>query len=127
MGSISRGLAPQERRFQERPMTTAVTDADFKQKVLEAEGPVVVDFWAEWCGPCRQIAPALEQISKEMAGKVTITKLNVDENQETPSNYGIRGIPTLIMFKDGKVVSQKVGAVPKKALEDWIKQAIATS
>ena len=102
-------------------MTKAVSDADFDKLVLKSSVPVVVDFWAEWCGPCKQIAPALEEISKELGDKVQIVKMNVDENQIEPSKYGIRGIPTLIIFKDGKVLAQKVGAAPKKALADWIK------
>ena len=102
-------------------MTKHVSDADFDKLVLKSSVPVVVDFWAEWCGPCKQIAPALEEISKELGDTVQIVKMNVDENQVEPSKYGIRGIPTLIVFKDGKVVAQKTGAAPKKALQDWIK------
>ena len=108
-------------------MTKAVTDADFEQLVLQSKVPVVVDFWAEWCGPCKQIAPALEEISKELGDKVQIVKMNVDENQDQPSKYGIRGIPTLILFKDGKPISQKVGAAPKKALKDWIVSSTGTT
>ena len=107
-------------------MTKAVTDADFESVVLKSSKPVVVDFWAEWCGPCKQIGPALEEISKELAGKVEIVKMNVDENQDHPSKYNIRGIPTLLIFKDGKIIAQKTGAVPKKAMQDWIAGAIAT-
>ena len=101
-------------------MTKAVSDADFEKTVLGSSVPVVVDFWAEWCGFCKQIAPALEEISKTLGDKVTIVKMNVDENQLQPSKYGIRAIPTLIIFKDGKVLAQKTGALPKKALQDWI-------
>jgi thioredoxin 1 len=101
-------------------MTSAVTDATFKSDVLESGTPVVVDFWAEWCGPCRMIAPALEEISKELDGKVKIVKLNVDENPGVAGQLGIRSIPTLMMFKDGKVASQKVGAAPKGELSRWI-------
>ena len=97
-----------------------VSDADFEAEVLKATGPVVVDFWAEWCGPCRMIAPALEEISKELDGKVKIVKLNVDENPGVAGQLGIRSIPTLMMFKDGKVASQKVGAAPKGELSRWI-------
>lgn len=100
--------------------TVKVTDASFAQDVLQSSEPVVVDFWAEWCGPCRMIGPALEEISDEMAGKVKIAKLNVDENPEVSSQLGIRSIPALMLFKDGKVVSQKIGAAPKGDLAKWI-------
>ncbi|MEQ8322816.1 MAG: thioredoxin TrxA [Rhodospirillales bacterium] len=103
-------------------MPKQVTDSSFQQDVLGASGPVVVDFWAEWCGPCKQIAPALEEISAEMGDKVTIAKINIDDNPETPSNYGVRGIPTLILFKDGEVADTKVGALPKSQLVQWIEQ-----
>jgi thioredoxin 1 len=98
----------------------AVSDATFESEVLQSSQPVVVDFWAEWCGPCRQIAPALEEIAQELAGKVKIVKLNVDQNRETSMQYGIRGIPTLLLFKNGQVVAQEVGARPKNALKSWI-------
>ena len=104
--------------------TQAVTDDTFDEEVLKSEIPVVVDFWAEWCGPCRQIAPALEEIAEELDGKVKIVKVNVDENMKTAQDLHIRGIPALFMFKDGQVVSNKVGAAPKAALENWIKTAI---
>jgi thioredoxin 1 len=100
--------------------TVKVTDASFSQDVLQSSEPVVVDFWAEWCGPCRMIGPALEEISDEMAGKVKIAKLNVDENPQVASQLGIRSIPALMMFKDGKVVAQKIGAAPKGDLTKWI-------
>ena len=100
--------------------TVKVTDASFSQDVLQSSEPVVVDFWAEWCGPCRMIGPALEEISNEMAGKVKIVKLNVDENPQVSSQFGIRSIPALMMFKDGKVVAQKIGAAPKGDLAKWI-------
>jgi thioredoxin len=100
--------------------TTNVTDASFDQDVLKSEGLVLVDFWAEWCGPCKTIAPSLDQISAEMAGKVTVAKINIDENPNTPTKYGVRGIPTLMLFKDGEVASTKVGASPKGQIEDWI-------
>ena len=100
--------------------TVKVTDASFEQDVLKASTPVVVDFWAEWCGPCRMIGPALEEISSEMEGRVKIAKLNVDENPQISSQLGIRSIPALMMFKDGKVVAQKVGAAPKGELSRWI-------
>jgi thioredoxin 1 len=100
--------------------TVKVTDASFPQDVLNSSEPVVVDFWAEWCGPCRMIGPALEEISNEMAGKVKIAKLNVDENPQVASQFGIRSIPALMMFKNGQVVSQKIGAAPKGDLAKWI-------
>ncbi|GJD99773.1 MULTISPECIES: thioredoxin [Methylobacterium] len=105
--------------------TVKVTDASFKQDVLEASEPVVVDFWAEWCGPCRAIGPALEEISSEMQGRVKIAKVNVDENPGIASEYGIRSIPTLMIFKDGKLASQKVGAAPKGDLSRWIQSQSA--
>ena len=105
-------------------MSKAVTDASFDADVLKSSAPVVVDFWAEWCGPCRQIAPALEEISTELNGKVTIAKLNVDENPVAPSRYGVRGIPTLILFKGGEVAATKVGALPKNKLKEWIESMI---
>jgi thioredoxin 1 len=101
-------------------MTTAVTDATFKTDVLESGTPVVVDFWAEWCGPCRMIAPALEELSKELGDKVKIVKLNVDENPGVAGQLGIRSIPTLMLFKGGQVASHKVGAAPKGELSRWI-------
>lgn len=104
--------------------TTAVTDATFDQEVRNADVPVVVDFWAEWCGPCRQIGPALEELAAEYAGKVKIVKVNVDENPESPAQLGVRGIPALFLFKDGEVVSNKIGAAPKAALANWINSAI---
>lgn len=103
-------------------MPKQVTDSSFQQDVLGASGPVVVDFWAEWCGPCKQIAPALEEISAEMGDKITIAKINIDDNPETPSNYGVRGIPTLMLFKNGEVADTKVGALPKSQLVQWIEQ-----
>jgi thioredoxin 1 len=105
-------------------MTAKTTDASFDQDVLQASEPVVVDFWAEWCGPCRMIAPALDEISKEMEGKVKIVKLNVDENPQTAAKFGIRSIPTLMIFKDGKLAAQKVGAASKGDLSRWIGGAV---
>lgn len=101
-----------------------VTDANFDNDVLGAEQPVVVDFWAEWCGPCRMIAPALEEIAQELGGQVKIAKLNVDENPNTAIKYGVRSIPTLIMFKNGEPMSMQVGAAPKGKLSDWIRAGL---
>ena len=101
-----------------------VSDADFESEVLKASGAVVVDFWAEWCGPCRQIAPALEEISGSLNGKVKIVKLNVDENPHTASKYGVMSIPTLMLFKNGEMASRQVGAAPKQKLEQWITGAM---
>jgi thioredoxin 1 len=104
--------------------TKPVTDASFATDVLQAKGTVLVDFWAEWCGPCRAIAPALEEIGAEFADKLTIAKVNIDENPRTPNDFQVRGIPTLVLFKDGKAVATKVGAAPKSVLREWIVQAI---
>jgi len=100
--------------------TVAVTDDTFERDVLKAEGPVLVDFWAEWCGPCKQIAPALDQISNELAGKVTVAKVNIEDSPATPSRYGVRGIPTMMLFKDGHMASMKVGAMPKQKILEWL-------
>jgi len=104
--------------------TVAVTDDSFETEVLKSDKPVVVDFWAEWCGPCRQIAPALDEVSKEMSG-VTIAKMNIDENPETPSRLGVRGIPTLMLFKGGELAGTKVGVQSKGQLMEWINASIA--
>ncbi len=104
--------------------TVAVTDATFDAEVRQSDIPVVVDFWAEWCGPCKMIGPALEELSEEMAGKVKIVKVNVDDNPNSPAQMGVRGIPALFLFKGGEVVANKAGAAPKAALADWIKSLI---
>nr|WP_314445649.1 thioredoxin TrxA [uncultured Sphingomonas sp.] len=101
-------------------MTQTITDQSFATDVLGADKPVLVDFWAEWCGPCKMIAPALEELSQSMGDKVTIAKLNIDENPETPGKYGVRGIPTMLLFKNGEPVAQKVGAMPKSQLAAWL-------
>ncbi len=104
--------------------TKPVSDDSFDTDVLGSDGPVLVDFWTEWCGPCKQIASALEEIAVEMDGKLTVAKLNIDDNPETPSKYGVRGIPTLILFKGGAVAATKVGALPKSKLVEWITESI---
>ena len=104
--------------------TKAVSDESFETDVLNSDGPVLVDFWAEWCGPCKQIAPALDELSQDMSGDITIAKVNIDENPMTPSKYGVRGIPTLILFKDGEVAATKVGALPKGKLVEWIQSSV---
>jgi thioredoxin 1 len=101
-----------------------VSDANFESEVLKSSEPVVVDFWAEWCGPCKMIAPALEEIAGSLAGKVKIVKLNVDENPATASKYGIMSIPTLMLFKNGELASRQIGAAPKAKLEQWITAAV---
>ena len=100
-----------------------VSDASFEQDVLKAEGAVLVDYWAEWCGPCKMIAPVLDEIAKDYQGKLKICKLNIDENQDTPPKYGVRGIPTLMLFKDGQMTSMKVGAMPKGKIVEWLAEA----
>ena len=104
--------------------TVTTTDNDFTTEVLESDLPVVVDFWAEWCGPCKVIGPALEEISDEMAGKIKIVKVNIDENPQTPMQYGVRGIPTLLIFDKGEVKAEKIGAAPKSKLSEWVEQSL---
>ncbi len=106
-------------------MAQQVSDANFQTEVLEANLPVLVDFWAEWCGPCRAVAPILDELSSELAGKVKIVKLNVDENRDTMMKYGVRSIPTMILFKNGEPVDMKVGAAPKASLSQWLESHAA--
>jgi thioredoxin 1 len=105
-------------------MQKSVSDDTFDADVLKSETPVIVDFWAEWCGPCHQIAPALEEIAEEMSDKVIVAKLNIDENPSTPSKYGVRGIPTLMLFKNGQVAATKIGALPKSKLVEWVESSL---
>jgi thioredoxin 1 len=108
------------RRLPMSEFITNVSDASFDQDVIQADGPVLVDYWAEWCGPCKMIAPVLDEISKEYQGKLKVCKLNIDENQDTPPKYGVRGIPTLMLFKNGSVEATKVGALSKSQLAAFI-------
>ncbi|HRQ61806.1 MAG TPA: thioredoxin [Alphaproteobacteria bacterium] len=98
----------------------AVKDSTFEAEVLKADGPVVVDFWAEWCGPCKALSPLIDEVAGELAGKVKIVKVNIDESPDAPTKYGVRGIPTLMLFKDGQVVDTRVGGMPKSQLSEWI-------
>jgi len=104
--------------------TKKITDTSFHADVISADGPVLVDFWAEWCGPCKQIGPSLEELSEELGEKVTIAKINIDENPDAPARYGVRGIPTMILFKDGEAAATKVGAAPKSQLKSWLEGAL---
>jgi thioredoxin 1 len=105
-------------------MPIKVTDQSFQKDVIEAGKPVVVDFWAEWCGPCRMIAPALEELSTELGAKLTVAKINIDENPQVPMKYGVRGIPTLMIFHNGQVAATKVGALPKTKIKEWIEASV---
>ena len=105
--------------------TIQVTDATFEEEVLKSDKPVVLDFWAPWCGPCKQIGPSLEEISDEMKDKITVAKVNIDENPVTPTKYGVRGIPTMLVFKDGEATATKVGAISKPAIVEWIEESIS--
>ena len=104
--------------------TKAVGDSDFDTQVLNAGKPVLVDFWAEWCGPCKMIGPSLEEISEELGEQVEIVKLNIDDHPDTPAKYGVRGIPMMILFKDGEIADTKVGAAPKAAIKGWLESAL---
>ncbi len=105
-------------------MTTAITDASFEADVLNSEKPVLLDFWAEWCAPCRAIAPILEDVQRDKGEKLTVAKINIDENPGIPGKYGVRGIPTLMLFKGGQLAATKIGALPKGALYEWIESVL---
>lgn len=105
--------------------TQHISDNEFDSRVLKSDQPVLVDFWAEWCGPCRQIGPVLDELAGELSGKLTVAKVNIDQNPETPGKYGVRGIPTMMIFKGGEVVATKVGAMPKSKIQEWISSVVA--
>ena len=106
-------------------MTEKVTDNSFEQEVNDSKGYTLVDFWAEWCGPCRQLGPIIDELAKELQGKVKILKMNIDESPETPTKLGVRGIPTLMLFQDGQHIATKVGSMPKSMLQEWITSSIS--
>lgn len=102
-----------------------ISDTEFEQRVLKSDKPVLVDFWAEWCGPCKQVGPILDELAGEVGEKMTVAKVNIDQNPETPSKYGVRGIPTMMVFKGGEVIGTKVGALPKSKIQEWIDSLVA--
>lgn len=104
--------------------TTSVNDAEFESEVLQADSPVLVDFWAEWCGPCKALSPLLDEVAGEMGGKIKVVKVNIEEAPEAPTKYGVRGVPTLMIFKNGQVVDTRVGGMPKGQLSEWIEGAV---
>lgn len=104
--------------------STSVNDNNFQSEVLESDSPVLVDFWAEWCGPCKALSPVIDEIAAEMAGKIKIVKINIEEAPEAPTKYGVRGVPTLMIFKNGQVVDTRVGGMPKGQLSEWIENAV---
>lgn len=106
-------------------MANDTTDSNFEADVIQSDTPVLVDFWAEWCGPCRQISPLVEELAGDMEGKIKVVKVNIDKNPDTPAKFGVRGIPTLIIFKDGKAAATKVGALPKSSLYEWVESILA--
>ena len=105
-------------------MTKEITDSEFEQEVINSKGPVLIDFWAEWCGPCKMLGPIIEQLSVEMKDKIKIVKMNIDDNPEAPSSLGIRSIPTMMIFKNGKPVATKIGAIPKNSIKAWIDSSL---
>jgi thioredoxin 1 len=123
IGAPNIGAPEHRRKEHEMSSTVTVTDDTFETDVLKSDTPVLVDFWAEWCGPCKQIAPALDQIASELAGKVTVAKVNIEDSPTTPSRYGVRGIPTMMLFRGGQMASMKVGAMPKQKIVEWLAEA----